>query len=165
MIFKFIPDSILIGKIQIQNAYCDSISLEKKTGKKQFKYKLVLCKTLNIFYFSKLTTNEKSCDRRFTTKIFKEDWEDIDRNYLYADCSFCDVSKFEVLNELEILKKIKDTDNGFPFIGKLCNSCFKKVLELIEEIPLHKNMDIETSQNAEVVTDEIANLKIKELLI
>lgn len=165
MVYKYIPDSILIGKIQIQNAYSDDISYEEKTGKRQAKYKLALCKILDIFYFNKLTTNEKSCDRRFTIKILKKDWEDRDNKYLYAESSFCDTTKFDVLNEKEILEKIKDINNRFPLIGKLCNLCFGKVLGLIEEIPLHKNMDIEISQNAEAVTDEIANLKIKELLI
>ena len=118
MVFKFIPDSILIGKIQIQNAYSDNISFEKKTGKKHTKYKLALCKILDVFFFSKLTTNEKSCDQRFTVKIFKKDWDDWDDSYLYAESSFCDVTKFDVLNEVEILIRTEDGNN----IAEVCEN-------------------------------------------
>jgi hypothetical protein len=165
MVIKFIPDSVLLEKIQIQNAYSDNISIEAKTGKKQAKYKLAICKILDIFQFRRLTTNNKSCDKRFTIKIYQKDWENADYEYLYAKFSFCDVTKPEFLNEKDILKKTRDMNNGFPFIGKLCNSCFKTILGLIEEIPLHRNMDEELIKNAEEVIEEIANLKIKELLI
>ena len=53
------------------------------------------------------------------------------------DVCYCDLTKYEIISRPSLLEKIKDRKNGFPFVCKLLDSKYKKLLKL--EKKMHKN--------------------------
>ncbi len=124
------PDETLLNLIEPQFSYYDKKSFEKKTGITKPKYKLLRKKLpfpLNSFIFFVLTTNANACERFFTLCLYQNDWSNTRTGYLTEKCSYLDIRKIEVLDEKNILKKMKDGDNKFLKIARLCDKKFAEI--------------------------------------
>ncbi len=132
------PDHVLIQTIKMQNAYADFKSFEKSTQKKKKKYKLaghIIDLSAMIFYpFFILTTRKRACQSVLTVCINKCDWEDKQVDHLSEECSFIDIKKVEPLSKDDILQKMKDPENGFPFAGRLSDKKFKELREKLKNL-------------------------------
>jgi len=162
-------DDILLRKIKKAHTYFDKRSKEKATGLINEKYKLSGNVLLEIYTFFVLTTDKDACKRLLTLCIHQEDWEQKNPNYLNDEYSYCDITKYDVLNKDIILKKMRDRRNGFIFVAKLCNSKFKKLEKLYNNIRKYsqyvgKRISKETREIiAPAIFEKSAKEKVKEL--
>lgn len=141
-------DEVLINLIEPQFSYYDKKSFEKKTSITKPKYKLLRKKLpfpLSSFIFFVLTTNADACERFFTLCLHQDDWSNIKTGYLAEKCSYLDIRKIEVLDEKTILKKMKDGDNKFLKIAKLCDKKFLEIKTLYKnsyQNPVNVSKDV-----------------------
>lgn len=134
-----ISDDALLSKISKNNVYLDKKSTESFTNKTKPKYKLAGHKLLENYFFHILTTNKSACKRNVTITIKTSEWEDkIAGSYLPGACSYCDLTKHEVLERKTILEKIKDPLNGFPYIAKLCSSKCAELQDVFYRKMMHR---------------------------
>ncbi len=125
----FISDELLLSKIEAQNAYCDKKSKESVTGVVKRKYKLAGngLRELGVYTFFVSTTNLSACKKRLTIEVEKNHWENLTEGYFKKDVAYIDVTKIEVLRSGELLEKIKDENNKFPHVGKLCDIKYQEL--------------------------------------
>ena len=145
------PDEVLMNLVEPQFSYYDKKSFEEKTGIIKPKYKLLRKKLpfpLNSFIFFVLTTNVDACERFFTLHLQQTDWINIKTGYLLEKCSYLDIRKIEVLDEGNVLKKMKDCDNKFLKIAKLSDKKFSEI----------KTLYANSYQNPVKVSEEIREL-------
>lgn len=159
-----LTDQLLLQKIIEANLYQDKLSLEKHTSIQKPKYKLARKKILEDFLFHYLTTTKNACKKTSTITIKKQDWEDIASDeYLWADCSYCDISKYDLINEEELLKKIKDKNNGFPYVARMPIYKYKKLLKLCKKIKYILSISNETKEIIESSLHDIADEKLRQI--
>lgn len=129
-----LPDDLLLGKIKKKHLYRDHKSKEVTTSKQKPKYKLAGNKNeiLGNYFFTILTKESAACKRQLTVKIAQNDWEaKIDNEeYLRLEYSYCDITKYEIIERDELLSKMRDKDNGFPYVARLCESKHKEMQKL-----------------------------------
>lgn len=128
-------DKRLLSDIQRFNAYCDEKSLEKTTGLEKRKYKLAakFLIEFNSYPFFIFTTEPEACQGDLRFCVAKKDWLNRKSGYLEEPYSYTDLNnKVEILEPEEVLKKIKDRENGFLKVAKLCQN---KCIELQQLIP------------------------------
>lgn len=145
------PDKVLMNLVEPQFSYYDKKSFEEKTGIIKPKYKLLRKKLpfpLNSFIFFVLTTNANACERFFTLHLYQTDWINIKTGYLMENCSYLDIRKIEVLDENNVLKKMKDCDNKFLKIAKLSDKKFSEI----------KTLYANSYQNPVKISEEIREL-------
>lgn len=130
-----LPDEVLLNKVQTKNVHFDRKSIEEYTGREGRKYKLAgnIIKILGIYIFFILTTRESACKRRFTFRIYKKDWENKSLRYLNGKCSYLDLTKNEVIEEEQLLNKIKNRKNRFTCVAKLCERKYKELQVLCKK--------------------------------
>lgn len=130
-----LPANVLLLKINPKSLYLDKKSKELSTGKIKRKYKLAGNMILDEYFFNFLTRQSSACIRRFTLCIEPKDWEnETTESRLGGQNSYCDVSKFELINKNDLLAKIRDKGNGFPFIARLCEEKVNELQVLRNEI-------------------------------
>lgn len=140
-----LPDGLLLSKIIKRSTFYDRKSFDKLTSKTKPKYKLASNPILEKFFFHVLTTTLKSCKKRLTVKIKKEDWEDkIKGSYLQEDISYCDVTKYDLLEKSDLLEKMRDRKNGFIYVAKLCSAKYGKLQKLQGKMKYHYDISKET---------------------
>jgi hypothetical protein len=127
---SLLPKEILLIKcIKEQHAYCDYKSVEKAIDKTKKKYK-VSAKPIkisqNLYPFFILTTEMQACQGCLTVCINTNHWEDRQKNHLERT-SYLDIKKIDILDEEEVISKIKDCKNGFPLVARLCDIKYKEV--------------------------------------
>ena len=132
------PDSALIQSIKTQNAYADYKAFEKFTKKEKKKYrlagKIIDLSPLMFFPFFFLTKRSTACQPALTVRIHISDWECKHPAHLTLEWSFLDIKKVELLNKDIILQKMKDSQNGFPFVGRLSDNKFKELKEKLKNL-------------------------------
>lgn len=137
-----LPDQILLTKIIPKHLYFDKKSKELATNRIKPKYKLAgnSLPDLGAYFFYVLTKISSSCKTNFKLIIKQTDWENkIIGPYLTEPVSYCDLSKYELLDRTILISKMKDKENGFPYIAKLCEAKFqelKKIQTKIQKYPL-----------------------------
>ena len=52
----------------------------------------------------------------------------------FNQSSYCDLTKCEVLSKTQLIIKMRDRENGFPYIAKLCENRFQQLQTLRNEI-------------------------------
>lgn len=125
----------LLSNIQRFNAYCDEKSIEQNTGIEKRKYKLSgrHLPGINSYPFFVLTEDKTACSEELRFSIAKNDWIDRLKGYIEEKYSYTDLNNgVETLEVEQILKKMKDSENGFSKVAKLCR---KKCNELQNFIP------------------------------
>lgn len=130
-----VPDALVLSRIEKRKLYADEKSIETSTGKTKRKYKLAGKSILDNYFFHILTTQLDSCKKKLTIIIRKEHWENKvygphHNPYLRGDVSYCDLTKYELLEQHAILSKIKDRENGFSYVAQLCSSKCDELHEL-----------------------------------
>jgi len=120
-----IPDALILSRIKKRNLYADEGSKELSTQTTKRKYKLAGNVILDNYFFHVLTTNLDSCKKKLTISIRKEQWDEIiagpiDNPYLQEDVSYCDLTKYELLELHKLIQKIKDERNKFSYVARLC---------------------------------------------
>ena len=72
-----------------------------------------------------------ACKTEFTLTIQQTDWED-KRNgrYLNEPVSYCDLTKYELLDKLTLLKKMRDRHNKFRRVAKLADAKYEQLQNL-----------------------------------
>ena len=128
-------DEVYLSKIVKRSLYCDKESKELITLKKKPKYKLAGNPILEKYFFHVLTTTKDACKKAVTLIINREDWEEraIDQ-YLPKETGYCDLRKYEIMDRSELLGKMKDKKNGFPYVAKLCIAKYDKLQKLKEKM-------------------------------
>jgi hypothetical protein len=127
------PDNFLLGRIKNKHLYRDNRSIELTTLKQKPKNKLAGNKTiLENYFFTILTKTLSACKHRLTLTIEQSDWENkVDNDeYLRLKYSYCDLTKFEIIERNDLLNKMRDKDNGFPYVARLGNSKHQKLQNL-----------------------------------
>lgn len=134
-----IPDEILLKTILKQHLYYDKKSKDPYLNKTKPKYKLAGNCLLNNYFFHVLTTTKGACKKSCTVSLYLSDWKNVVSEFesKLSEVCYCDLTKFEMINRLNLLKKIKDNNNRFPYVCKLHNSKYKKLLKL--EKRMHKD--------------------------
>ena len=124
-------DILLLNKISQKNLYYDKRSKELTTNIVKPKYKLAGNSILDEYFFNILTTTLSACKAEFTLIIEQTDWEN-KRNgrYLNEPVSYCDLTKYELLNKLTLLKKMKDRHNKFRHVAKLSDAKYEQLQNL-----------------------------------
>lgn len=126
-----LPDNILLQTIQKQHLYCDKKSKDPHTSKKKLKYKLAGNCLLTLYFFHVLTTSKDACKKSCTVSLNVPDWEGVVSEFKSElRVCYCDLTKFENIERVILLQKMKDANNGFPYVGKLCNHKYKKMQQL-----------------------------------
>jgi hypothetical protein len=126
-----LPDEVILGKIKKNCVYLDKKSKEKSTNRVKPKYKLAGNSILDHRFFIFLTKRYSSCFGACTLKIKKGDWEEkIDGPYLMEECSYCDLTKYDLLSQNDLLFKSRDRENTFCYIAKLCERCRRKLQKI-----------------------------------
>lgn len=120
-----IPDALILSRIKKKNLYADEKSQESSTKIKKRKYKLAGNIILDNYFFHILTTELDACKKKLTITIKKDDWEEIvngplDNPYLREDVSYCDLTKYELLDQNTLIQKITDVENKFSYVARLC---------------------------------------------
>ncbi|HMK76438.1 MAG TPA: hypothetical protein VK568_09710 [Thermodesulfobacteriota bacterium] len=124
-------DTQLLNKIVKKNLYYDKRSRELATNVVKPKYKLAGNSILEEYFFNILTTTLMACKTEFTLTIQQTDWED-KRNgrYLNEPVSYCDLTKYELLDKLTLLKKMRDRHNKFRRVAKLADAKYEQLQNL-----------------------------------
>lgn len=134
-----IPDAFFLKKIQTRHLYCDKKSKEESTGVIKWKFKLagiqedILTDAIHIYRFFVGTSKASSCEKNLTLEVKPSDWEHINSPYMHsigALSGYFDVKKIEVLNQDDLLEKLKDTANGFQYAAKLHYDVFGRLQTL-----------------------------------
>ncbi len=168
----FLPDKLLLSKIQTQNVYCDKDSLEKTTSVIKHKYKIAgnILSPLNIYAFFITTTNKDACQKSLTVTIESKHWESRLAGYLNEAYTYVDIRKIELLTDLELLKKMRDSTNGFPCVARLCDIKYRDMQNLRNHahtsksyLPLEKTTLIKMALDEIVDTSHIADDILKKL--
>lgn len=157
----FLPDFILLRKIKVQHVYCDRKSLENFTGITKTKYKLAgnVITSLKIYTFFVATTNELACQRALTVQIQNTDWEQAVPGHLQSPISYIDITKVTPITEQELLNKIKDKTNGFPWIAKLCDTKFQELKALRNKAHTSRHtLPLEKTALVRVALDDVVDL-------
>ena len=157
---------IKLNLIKRANTYLDKKSIEDSHLPPKPKYKLVAnkIKHLNIYIFFIVTTNKSACKKECTLCAYQQDWENKNKYFLKAKYSYIDVSRPESLDKNEIIKKIRDKDNSFRFVAKLCKEKFEKLKNLYAEIRKRPGQyPIGTLKTLNLAFNEFINEKIKDL--
>jgi hypothetical protein len=158
-----LPNSLHLSKITKKHLYFDKKSKESTTEKINKKYKLAGNSVLGQYFFNILTKSLAACKPGLTLCIKRTDWENkIKGPYLTKPASYCDLTKYEWLDESVLLKKIKDRQNGFPCIAKLCEAKYKELQKLRKRMGKYPHITKETRNIVKRgLTDNIDNLIIK----
>lgn len=148
-----LPANDPLNKITKSCVYRDEKSLEEYTGIIKRKYKLAgnpaLGHYLGQYSFHVLTTTIGATRINITLVINRGDWENrADGRFLQEDVSYCDLRKHEFIRREILLKKIKDRENGFEYVAKLCALKCEELLLL----------------NARMQEDRYVSQEIKEIV-
>lgn len=128
---SILPDVLLLRMIEIQKVFFDKNSYEQNTGRVRNKYKLSgqCLKPLDIYTFFCITTNEEACSRHSTIEVEQRHWENKASGFLDRDKSYIDAKKVELLTKSEVVGKIRDVQNGFKCVARLCDEKFNELKE------------------------------------
>lgn len=155
-----VKDAFLLLAIKEKQAYLDRKSKEQHTNIVKPKYKINsnAIPSLGEYFFLVLTKSSSSCKPEFTLIVKKEDWENkINKTHLAEPFSYCDLRKhYELLNESELLYKIRDSGNGFRYIAKLSDSKFSELKCL--------KVRIDASSDVSEGTKELINRGIPDIV-
>lgn len=129
MLLQKMPDAALLMLINTQKVYFDIKSIESSTGVEKPKYKLAgnFFSPMGIYTFFVITSNQSACHGNTTVKVETAHWEDKNPKHLNKPESFIDTKKIEVLAGKNVAEKMRDPDNGFLKVARLCDH---KYLEL-----------------------------------
>lgn len=131
-----IPDKLLLSKIQTKNLFYDINSIEAVTGRERNKYKLAGNIITGVYTFFVTYSDDAHCKKHLTLTIPRSDWHNALTGYLKKPYSYIDLSKkVEVFGEAELLLKLRDTKNGFPFIACLCDKKYEELEDLRNKMP------------------------------
>lgn len=134
-----------LNQIVRQNLHCDEKSKEQDTTIVKRKYKLAGNSVLDQYFFHVLTTMLSACKAKVTLTINKGDWENIIPGaYLHGDISYCDLTKYDILDKAELLAKINDQENGFICVAKLSDPKYEKLQRLKESMVRYSYISEET---------------------
>lgn len=129
MLLHDMPDAALLIMVSAQKVYFDKNSLEKNTGRLRNKYKLAgnFLAEIGVYTFFVITTNEHACSNRTTVKVEQCHWENKNQQHLKKQNSYIDAKKIEPLTSYDVVCRIRDTNNGFKSVARLCDG---KYIEL-----------------------------------
>lgn len=139
-----LPDNLLLQKITKQHLYHDKKSKDIFTNKIKPKYKLAGNCLLDYYFFHVLTTGEDACKRAYTLPLYLSDWECVVPVFKLKQVCYCDLTKYESINKTVLIEKMKDRDNGFAWVGRLCDYKYKKLLILIKKLRKSNYVSMET---------------------
>lgn len=149
-----IADKLLSLRIIKQHLYFDKKSLEEWTNTVKPKYKLAGNEILSQYFFNILTKDSSTCKTKCTLMIEQKDWENqVSGPYLTEKQSFCDLSKFEILGKKELVQKIRDGNNGFPYIARLRDAKYEELQSLKESIRAHDRVPEEEKVRIPLIPD------------
>lgn len=138
----------ILSNIQRFNAYFDIKSYEETTGQTNEKYKLAgrFIPDLSSYPFFVLTKTKEACREVSRFCIAREDWLNRVPGHLELKYSYTDINtKVEVLEIPDILSKIRDPENQFKKVARLCKKkCNEMQNMLIKNRKVIKRMKPET---------------------
>lgn len=140
-----LPDNLLLQKVKKQHLYYDKKSKDPHLNNKKPKYKLAGNCLLGHYFFHVLTTSKDACKKSCTIPLYIPDWENVVSEFKSKlEVCYCDLTKYDNIERVVLLHKIKDTNNGFPYVGKLCDNKYKKLLNLKKNLNKHPSVSDET---------------------
>ncbi len=146
-----LPNNIILQKILKQHLYYDKKSKDPYINRIKPKFKLAGNCILSDYFFHLPTTRKGACKQSCTIALYLSDWENVASEFesQLRNACYCDLTKYEIVSHVGLVEKIKDRNNGFRYVSRLCDLKYKKLLKL--EKNLHKNPHIsrETKDNVE----------------
>lgn len=157
------PDELLLGRIRQRNLYCDRQSREKLTDTVKPKLKLASRPVLDEYFFHVLTSQKGSCKARCTLFVRREEWTEVaDVYYLGKPLSCCDITKFELIGKTELLYKMKDRKNGFPYVARMSPAKYGQLKKLAKKAVRMRDLGREdVAVVKEALADHIDEIKDK----
>lgn len=141
----YFSDHFLLQKIIKQNLYCDKKSKDPFINNQEGpKYKLAGNCLLEHYFFHVLTRRKGACKQLCTLTIQLQDWKNRVQSLKMADIGYCDLTKFDRIERTLLLKKIKDKENGFPYVAKLSDQKYKELIKLKRYLYKHPKISKET---------------------
>ncbi len=134
-----LDDDFYLRSIKECHAYQDEKSIERTTGRRGRKFKLA-CKpisTLETYSFLLIHSSISACIKDLTLCVKRGDWKKRNPRHLLRlqnTESFIDINKCEVLTKNVLLRKIKDRENRFHYIAKLCDTRYGELKILATKI-------------------------------
>ena len=154
------PDELLLKLVETQKVYFDRKSIEKLTNVQKPKYKLAgnSFGPINVYTFFVLTTNKDGCCSYSTVCARQEHWESKDPSHLNSPESYIDIRKIEPLTGEEILIKIRDQNNRFKGIARLCDKKYEELRGLKCDLWKGGHISEERKRLAEEALSDIINI-------
>ncbi|MFA6096857.1 MAG: hypothetical protein WC788_04485 [Candidatus Paceibacterota bacterium] len=154
-----LPEKLLLSKIKTRNVFLDRKSKEKTTIVVKPKYKLSSSSILDIYIFFVLTSKEITCKKYYTLTVRKEEWEEKNSCYLNG-CSYIDITNIESFSKEELLIKIKDKFNGFPYVAKISDKKFSELKLLQNNINKGYNYSGISEETKDLINIALAEANI-----
>ncbi|MDD2656177.1 MAG: hypothetical protein PHQ18_01245 [Patescibacteria group bacterium] len=128
-------DNILLAIIQEKHLYWEKNSLDKKTGESKDKYKLACKKieVINAFSFFVGSSQERLAGKYLTYKTEDDDWCE-KYTHLFRGTSYFDLSNAEIVEESELLTKIRKGNTVFSVVAKLRDDSFSRLISMAPNI-------------------------------
>lgn len=160
-----LPDKILLQKILKKHLYCDKKSKDPHIDRIKPKYKLAGNFLLDDYFFHVLTTGKGACKRSCTISLYFSDWENIASEFesKLKEVCYCDLTKYEIVSRIGLIGKIRDRNNGFPYVGRLCDSKYKKLLKLEKNVHRNPYLSKETKSIVEAGISESVDSLLSKL--
>lgn len=151
--------------IDSQHAYYDKRSFEDSTNITKPKYKLSAnaFPLKDIYNFFTLTSQEETCEKALTLKIYKRDWVYREVEKLTEECSYLDIKHCEAFCGSDILAKRNDPQNGFQSVAKLNDSKYKELQSLRHKI--HKSRGFVSKEKIALIHSALGEIKVADEII
>lgn len=148
------PDAWHLAQVAKHNVHHDTMSLERRTGVLKSKYKLAAneWETLGIHTFFILTSNKSACERRLTLTVTEKEWQE---NTILKGNSYIDVKKLEVMNNDDLLSKLKHPGNRFSKVAVLPEHKRTQLLKLVNS--LHKSRSVIPASKQSLIRNAVAD--------
>jgi hypothetical protein len=128
-------DAIKLMAIKQKHAYYDKKSQHpyiRKIIKPKYKLATLQFYDLGQYLFFVFTSDRTACQFQFLFSVTDADWrEKVPGVALPA--SYCDHTRHEWLEQSELLFKIRDPRNGFPYVARLSDEKYSELQTIVKK--------------------------------
>jgi hypothetical protein len=145
-IAQILAEKALEEKVLIRNIHLDLNSIEKRTGLKNDKYKLLTnrIKDFGLYFFYVLTKTGDSCPKRAKIELFKEEYEFRNNKHLPLECSYVNLERPIIEERDSLIYKLRKSDNNFECVAQITQLKLNEIKDKAEEMRHNTYIDEKT---------------------